>query len=149
LRCRRCNAPFIALPSAKLCSDECRALAKHDTAIRSKMKRAGRPVDERLSGRGGRPFVCRQCGKRSAAFRWTKQFCSVRCRVAAHRGSPAQPPEPMTAEELDREIADVQSVLGALKIIGSDRAEMRGLMERVLALQAERAKVKAEHPAAV
>jgi hypothetical protein len=71
----------------------------------AKAKRAGRPVDERLGGRRGRPFACRQCGKRSAAFRWTKQFCSLRCRVAAHRGVPAAEPEPQTAEELDAEIA--------------------------------------------
>ena len=46
-RCRRCKAPFIALPRTRLCSDECRALAKHDAAMRSKAKRAGRAVDER------------------------------------------------------------------------------------------------------
>jgi len=82
-----------------------------------KAKRAGRPVDERLGGRRGRPFACRQCGKRSAAFRWTKQFCSLRCRVAA------------------------------LKIVGiDDPAFMRRVMEHVVALQAERAKLTAGCP---
>ena len=38
-RCRRCKAPFIALPRTRLCSDECRALAKHDAAQRSKARR--------------------------------------------------------------------------------------------------------------
>jgi hypothetical protein len=88
-RCRRCKAPFIALPRTRLCSDDCRALAKHDAAMRSKAKRAGRAVDERLSGSGSQRFVCAQCGKRSTAFRSTKLFCSTKCRVAAHRGAPA------------------------------------------------------------
>lgn len=141
-RCRRCKAPFIALPRTRLCSDGCRALAKHDAAMRSKAKRAGRAVDERLSGSGSQRFVCAQCGKRSTAFRSTKLFCSTKCRVAAHRGAPAADCEPMTVEELDREIANAQRTLGALKVIGTgDPALMRGLAERVIALQTERAKV--------
>lgn len=83
----------------------------------AKAKRAGRPVDERLGGRRGRPFACRQCGKRSAAFRWTKQFCSLRGRVAAP------------------------------KIVGiDDPAFMRRVMEHVVALQAEQAKLTAGSP---
>ena len=110
--------------------------------MRSKAKRAGRAVDERPSGSGSRRFICRQCGKRSAAFRSTKLFCSTKCRVAAHRGAPAADCEPMTAEELDREIANAQRVLGALRMIGTgDPVFMRSLMERVMALQAERAKL--------
>jgi hypothetical protein len=33
--------------------------------------------------------VCRHCGKRQTALRSSKRFCSVTCRVAAHRGAPA------------------------------------------------------------
>ena len=40
LRCRQCQAPFIALPSTKLCSDQCRTQAKREAAARSKAKRA-------------------------------------------------------------------------------------------------------------
>ena len=54
----------------------------------------------------------------------------------------------MTLKELDREIADSQSVLGAFKVIGCpDRALLQRMIERALALQAERAKLMAEHPA--
>jgi hypothetical protein len=142
-RCRRCQAPFIAPPWAKLCSDECRAAATKDAALRSKAKRAGRAWRERQSDERGR-FLCRQCGKRKEALRTTRRFCSVKCRVAAHRGSPAQPPEPMTLRELDREIYDTQSVLGGLALGGSnDLAFVHGLAERFLALQAERAKLTA------
>jgi hypothetical protein len=141
-RCRRCKAPFIALPKMRLCSDACRAAARQDAALRSKAKRVGRADDERLSRSGSRRFVCRQCGERSTAFRLTKQFCTVRCRVAAHRGALAADPEPMTVEELDREIANAQSTLGALRIVGTnDPVVMRKLAERVMALQAERAKL--------
>ena len=48
----------------------------------------------------------------------------------------------MTVEELEREIANAQRTLGALRMIGtSDPVFMRSLIERVMALQAERAKV--------
>ena len=141
LRCKRCQAPFIDRPHMRLCSAACRMEAKRDAALKSKTKRAGRHESRDQSDRRGR-FVCDQCGKRRQATRRTKRFCSVKCRVAAHRGVPAQPPEPMTLEELDREIADNQSVLGAFKVIGcNDRAFLQRMIERALALQAERAKL--------
>ena len=129
-------------PTCGLCSAACRMEAKRDAALKSKTKRAGRHESRDQSDRRGR-FVCDQCGKRRQATRRTKRFCSVKCRVAAHRGVPAQPPEPMTLEELDREIADNQSVLGAFKVIGcNDRAFLQRMIERALALQAERAKTR-------
>jgi hypothetical protein len=135
-RCRRCKAPFIALPQTKMCSDACRAAARQDAVLKSKAKRASRHESRERSGRW---FVCRQCGKRSGAFRSTKQFCSLKCRVAAHRGVPAKPPEPMTAEELDAQIAIMQSLVGAAQCGYLDAATLKSVMHRALALQAERA----------
>ena len=148
-RCRRCNVPFIGPSEARLCSDQCRAEAKRNAVRKSKAKRAGRHESRNATGRR---FVCRQCGKRTGAARSTKQYCSMRCRVAAHRRVPAQPPEPMTLEELDAEIADMQSLLGAAQCGYLDAATLKSVIERVVALQAEqaeRAKLMAEHPAAV
>jgi hypothetical protein len=134
-RCRRCDAPFIDLPRIRMCSDQCRALAKRDAALKSKAKRAGRHGSR---GEGHSRFVCAQCGQRRQAWRSTKRYCSMRCRVAAHRGFPSVV-QVFTPEELDAEIANAQSVLGALKIVGcNDPAFMRHLMERLMAMQAER-----------
>lgn len=135
-RCRRCDAPFIDLPRIRMCSDQCRALAKRDAALKSKAKRAGRHESR---GEGHGRFVCAQCGQRRQAWRSTKRYCSMRCRVAAHRGVPAAEPEPMTQEELDRQIADARSVLGGFQIIGcNDPAFVQRLAERIMALEAER-----------
>lgn len=137
-RCRRCKAPFIDLPHVRLCSDACRLEAKRDAALRSKAKRAGRAWRERRSDERG-DSICGQCGKRRRALRMTRRFCSVKCRVAAHRGVPAQPPEPMTLEELDREIYDMRSLLRAAQCGYLDAATLERVMDRALALQAERA----------
>jgi hypothetical protein len=60
------------------------------------------------------------------------------------RGAPGRPSPEARRRDVDFLIADAQQVLGALKIIGAnDPAFMRGLMERVMALQAERAKLTA------
>jgi predicted nucleic acid-binding Zn ribbon protein len=80
-RCVRCNAPFIDVPEARLCSDQCRALAKRDSARKAVAKRSERRAEERAE----QSVTCRQCGARLAALRSTKRFCSVTCRVAAHR----------------------------------------------------------------
>ena len=134
------------MPRMRLCSDECRSEAKRDAALRSKAKRAGRHESRDQSDQRGR-FICAQCGKRRQAARTTKQFCSVKCRVAAHRGVPAQPPEPMTMEELDREIYDNRSMLGAAQCGYLDRATVKALIERGVALQAERdALAQSSHP---
>ena len=39
LMCRRCGAPFIAMPTVKLCSDECRIANRRDAVTRSRAKR--------------------------------------------------------------------------------------------------------------
>jgi hypothetical protein len=156
-RCRCCKAPFIGQSEARLCSDACRAAAKRDSVRRASAKRSQR----RYEVRNALTSVCRHCGKRQTALRSSKRFCSVTCRVAAHRGAPAtfraETPDThetpatiwaswaaSTTAALDRQIADVQQVLGTLKIVGTnDPAFMQGLAERVLALQAERAKLTA------
>jgi hypothetical protein len=42
LSCRRCQAPFIALPTVKLCSDRCRVEAKRDAVAKFRAKRVER-----------------------------------------------------------------------------------------------------------
>ena len=155
IRCRRCNAPFIGLPSTKICSDECRAETKRDAVRLASAKRAKR----RAEASNARTSACRHCGERLPARRSTKRFCSVGCRVAAHRGAPAtfvvewpdigETPEAGWAAwgaayiaTLDRQIADMQSVLAGLALVGTnDLAFMERMAERVMALQAERAKL--------
>ena len=157
-RCRCCRKPFIALPNAKLCSDACRALAKRDSWLRASAKRAER----RNEASKARTSACRHCGERVPASRSSKRFCSVRCRVAAHRGSPAtftvewpdtgETPEiawiewgAATVAALDRRIVEAQQTLAALKMVGTGdpATAMRHMMGRIIAMQAERAKIKA------
>jgi hypothetical protein len=78
-RCRRCKAPFIALQSARLCSDECRTGARSDSVRKASAKRS--------VSRSGRneTRICRHCGRETQTARATKRFCGVRCRVAWHR----------------------------------------------------------------
>ena len=156
MHCKCCQAPFIALPETRLCSDACRALAKHDSVRKASAKRSAR----RAEVRNALTSVCRHCGKGQTALRSSKRFCSVTCRVAAYRGAPstfrAETPDThetpaaagaawvaSTAAALDRQIAVMQSVLGALKTVGSDPTYLRQVMERTLALQAARAKLAA------
>ena len=154
LHCRRCKAPFIGLPDAKVCSDACRAEAKRDAVRRASAKRSKR----RAEASDARTSACRHCGERLPARRATKRFCSVGCRVAAHRGAPATyvvewPDIGETAESewrawgatyvagLDRQIYDTKTILGAAKAGYVGAATLRRVMERALALQAERAKL--------
>jgi hypothetical protein len=84
-RCRCCNAPFIGPSEARLCPNACRAVAKRDSVRKASAKRSQR----RYEVRNALTSVCRHCGKRQTALRSSKRFCSVTCRVAAHRGAPA------------------------------------------------------------
>jgi hypothetical protein len=107
LRCRRCSAPFIAMPTVRLCSEECRTTNRREAVIRSRAKRVEHGWRERVeSGQ----IVCVQCGRlKEGRSRSTKRFCSVRCRVAAHRGVR---PQPMDAEALDYLIGQIEATLG-------------------------------------
>jgi hypothetical protein len=139
LECRRCRAPFIALPLAKLCSDACRTAAKRDAVARYRAKRAERAWRE--PGREDGLFVCDQCGRlREGRSRPTKRFCSVRCRVAAHRGVRPQPPD---AEALDHQIGQIEAALPGLGMIKGGLDIALGLGRRLSALKAERAKLDA------
>lgn len=86
IRCKRCQAPFIALSEARLCSDKCRALAKHDAVRRASAKRAKRREEASRERTG----VCRHCGRETRMARATKRFCGVRCRMAWHRTAVAE-----------------------------------------------------------
>jgi hypothetical protein len=128
-RCRRCQAPFIDVPEARLCSDDCRAGAKRDSVRKASAKRSVFR-SERYETR-----ICRHCGRETRTARATKRFCSVKCRVASHRGASA------AMATLDREIADKQHLLEALKKARDPAWMRRSVMESVMALQAERAKL--------
>jgi hypothetical protein len=65
IRCRRCNAPFIGLPRAKLCSDPCRADAARASVRKANAKRGER----RAAASNDRTSVCRHCGERLPARR--------------------------------------------------------------------------------
>src|SRR5580693_8889896 len=47
MRCKRCQAPFVALPEARMCSDACRAEAKRDSVRRASAKRSARRAEVR------------------------------------------------------------------------------------------------------
>lgn len=67
--------------SSSFCSDAC--LTKW-----RKRKRAEQRKEEaatRAEARSGR--VCEQCGEPIEAARSTKRYCSIKCRVAAHRAT--------------------------------------------------------------
>ena len=142
LECRRCRAPFIALPTVKLCSDACRTAAKHDAVVRFRAKRAERAWREPCREDG--LFVCDQCGRlREGRSRPTKRFCSVRCRVAAHRGVR---PQPMDEEALDYLIEQTEAALPGLGMMKGGLEIALGLGRRLTALKAERAKLGAPLP---
>jgi hypothetical protein len=129
IRCKRCQAPFIGPSEARLCSDECRALAKRDSVRKASAKRS--------VSRSGRneTRICRHCGRETQTARATKRFCSVQCRVASHRGASA------AIATLDRQIADKQHLHEALKKARAPSRLRRSVLESVVALQAERAKL--------
>jgi hypothetical protein len=129
IRCKRCQAPFIGPSEARLCSDECRALAKRDSVRRASAKRSV-SRSERNETR-----ICRHCGRETQTARVTKRFCSVKCRVASHRGASA------VIATLDRQIADKQHLHESLKKARAPSWLRRSVLESVMALQAERAKL--------
>ena len=78
LRCRYCGVKFYRTDRSAYtyCSDKC-AGAAHSAAMVKARSQA------RAAARAGRK--CETCGKPIKAQRSTMRFCSVRCRVAAHR----------------------------------------------------------------
>ena len=140
-RCRRCKAPFIALPRTRLCSDGCRALAKHDAAMRSKAKRAGRAVDERLSE------AARSVSSALSAeavdgvpLDQAVLFDQVpRCRAPGRASRRLRTDDRRRTRPRDRQRAtDAGGAEGDRDRRSRPHA---GLAERVIALQTERAKV--------
>jgi hypothetical protein len=63
------------------CSDKCVAAVRRDAMVPVVKARSL----ARAKARAGRK--CKTCGKRITAQRSTMRFCSVRCRVAAHRNA--------------------------------------------------------------
>ena len=62
-----------------LCSEQCRRLHQHYNDV---ARWARRDTPER------QPVVCGQCGQTFTPKRSDAQYCSGRCRVAAHRAKP-------------------------------------------------------------
>jgi hypothetical protein len=58
------------------CSDKCVRAARRAPVVKARS-------EERAAERAG--LKCQTCGTKLAAKRSTAKFCSVRCRVAAHR----------------------------------------------------------------
>lgn len=80
--CRCCGQRFASFHGTQLCSDECA----------TEMLRAG--SRERARARPSRAKVlddraCEHCGDQFTPARADAKFCSVKCRVAAHRGRAA------------------------------------------------------------
>jgi hypothetical protein len=89
-RCVRCGAPFLAHPSARLCSPDCRTQAKRE----SQGKQIAKRTESRNQRRVALRLECRQCGKEVESLsRSTRAFCSDACRQAAYR-SRLLPPAP-------------------------------------------------------
>jgi hypothetical protein len=78
--CCQCRKEFYRVQRSgrTCCSDKC-AQAAHTAAVvqRRSAARAAKRAD----------LECAVCGKRLQARRSTMRFCSVRCRVAAHRNA--------------------------------------------------------------
>jgi hypothetical protein len=131
-RCRCCNAPFIGPSEARLCSNACRAAARRDSVRKASAKRSQR----RYEVRNALTSICRHCGKRQTALRSSKRFCSVTCRVAAHRGAPATFRAETPAVAWDRLAAgaaggrDLGAGVGAHGRSGLRRAQPRGGLAR-------------------
>jgi endogenous inhibitor of DNA gyrase (YacG/DUF329 family) len=81
-RCARCGAPFLAHPSARGCSEECRTAFRRE----SQRKQIAKRTIKRVERRAALKVECRQCGKPvDAPSRSTRAFCSNACRQAAYR----------------------------------------------------------------
>ena len=79
-RCGRLFIPDFQASRTKYCSEECAVTVKAD--------RRRHPEAQKVARRGGRWMVsheCRHCGHRFWSKRHDAQYCSGKCRVAAHR----------------------------------------------------------------
>jgi hypothetical protein len=82
-KCQQCEREFYCLNGGYYCSDKCVAEAHKAAMVPITKARA----KARAAARADRK--CEGCGKPINAKRSTMRFCSVRCRVAAHRSSAA------------------------------------------------------------
>jgi hypothetical protein len=75
--CRQCDGEFFSKGKhTKYCTDACATKARNESKIESRSW-------ERKHARAGR--TCMVCGEPFDAQRFSKRFCSGKCRVAAHR----------------------------------------------------------------
>jgi hypothetical protein len=81
--CRHCGREFYRTHSSghTYCSDKC-AAAAHSVFVAKHVKARS---EERAAERAKWNDTCETCGKPIKARRSTMKFCSIRCRVAAHR----------------------------------------------------------------
>ena len=92
-RCRHCGRRFYRArdgdrPSWQLrtglyCSDRCQRAATEPARKRRRAAFITARAEKRAAAR--EDLECQRCGKPLKAQRSTARFCSVRCRVAAHR----------------------------------------------------------------
>src|SRR6516225_2647728 len=77
-KCLRCGSLFYRVPGgqSRFCSDQCANAVRNEAFSKARSER-------RAQARADRE--CATCGEPLAAQRSTMRFCSVRCRVAAHR----------------------------------------------------------------
>jgi hypothetical protein len=85
--CPRCDGIFAGTPGVHYCSPACQEEAAREQRRRSRARIGKRRAARRaeLSSR------CAHCQEPMPSCRSSKRYCSVRCRVAAHRGRKAIP----------------------------------------------------------
>jgi endogenous inhibitor of DNA gyrase (YacG/DUF329 family) len=79
-KCQHCGCQFYWVPNrrSRYCSDQCANAVRSAAFVKARS-------EARAAARANRK--CETCGKPIKAQRSTMRFCSIRCRVAAHRSS--------------------------------------------------------------
>lgn len=84
--CQRCGREFYNLSlNGRYCSDDCAKASWRDGRAGSVAAMVKARSEERAAARADRRCANPDCNKPITAERSTGKFCSVRCRVAAHR----------------------------------------------------------------
>lgn len=89
--CKHCGGLFYTVMAGgmmckpRYCSDHCQREANAPQRAKKIAKMVRRKSEALAAARAGRK--CETCGEKIEAQRSTMRFCSVKCRVAAHRAS--------------------------------------------------------------
>jgi hypothetical protein len=80
--CHHCTRAFYRLNDVGYyCSNKCEDAVRRVSAVKATKARS----EQRAAERAKHNNKCNMCGKPITAKRSTMKFCSIRCRVAAHR----------------------------------------------------------------